>query len=570
MNQKELIEKVKNVSSNSGIYLWKDSLGNVIYVGKAKNLKKRMIQYFEGSLNSYKTSKLVNEIADFEIFICRNNKEALLLEKHYIEKFNPEYNILLLDDKRYPYLKIELKRNSLDIALSRKVKKWKNNNVFYFGPFPNGYGASIVLKLIQREAYFKDGLKIQNSDYNFWKMQFLKIKNILSFQKTNYLQELKNKMLTAADNMQFEIALDLKKSIDYLTKLKEDQIVELQKLKNLDVLVYKVVDNIVYITILFYRSGMLINKDNQNIEINFELKETLSIFLEKYYSNKILPEELLVDKEFINLEINNNFKLLNPKIGAYKKALDIAKLNLEDYVVNKHHSILNNLQHSKKMMTKLSTILKIENIESIIMFDNSNVNNYNPVGVAVVYLKGQKHKELYKKFNLTADKTRLADVEYMKQSVTRYFTNESTRKNFDLIIVDGGIAQVHEVKNIIKNLKLNIKTIGLVKDEYHKTKSLIDLWENNINIEDKELLNFLAEIQIEVDRFAKSHLRKRQRITSMEGKLQQIKGLGIVMENKLLAHFKNYNAIYNATLEELNKIVPKKIAEQIFEKKYLK
>ena len=268
----EIIEKLKNIPSNPGVYLWKDKNNRIIYVGKAINLKKRMNQYFKGSINSYKTTKLVEEIANFDYIICNNNKEALILEKNLIEKYNPEYNILLLDDRGYPYIKLKL-TNKLEITFTKKINHYKNENEIYYGPFPDNYGASTILKLLQRESFYKDGLPITNVDQNYWKEQFERIKNILSFKNSLYLNELKNKMLKAAEYEQFELALEYKKNIEYLNKMKENQIVELQNQKNIDAFIYKIIDDKIHILFSFYRWGILINQDYQNIEIHIDWKD---------------------------------------------------------------------------------------------------------------------------------------------------------------------------------------------------------------------------------------------------------------------------------------------------------
>ncbi|QSF13965.1 excinuclease ABC subunit UvrC [Mycoplasma sp. Mirounga ES2805-ORL] len=564
MTYEELIKKISTISTKPGVYIWKDSAGNILYVGKAKNLRKRMQQYFRGSVNSYMTSTLVKNIDSYEIFIVRNNKEALLLEKQYIDKYNPPYNLLLLDDRRYPYIKIELQKK-LNISLSRNLNKKENKHLFYFGPFPNGYGANVILKLLQREAFYEKGLVIKNNDYQFWLDKFNNIKSILKFNNVHYINELKNKMEQASELEQYEIALDLRNSINYLEKLREDQIIELKTFKNIDVIDFKYDDKTIYVTILFYRYGLLINKDNQQFSINGNLESTLENFIVKYYNSKLLPEQILVSNDFINLELNlpDEFKIINPKIGPLKRALEVARLNLDYFYENKMSSKNNDIEKIHALLTTLKKYVPNNSLESILIFDNSNINNTNPVGVAVAYINGVKNKDLYRKFNLSINVSRLADVEYMKQTFTRYFTNEKLKKDFDLIIVDGGKAQIKEAKKVLNNLNFNIPIIGLVKDGNHKTRAIVDLSLEEREIKEKELFNFLSEIQIEVDRFAKSHLRNRQKIISLEGKLQSIKGLGPALENKLLNKFKTYSNIYNASEEELSEIVPKAVAKEI-------
>ncbi|MCE6115348.1 GIY-YIG nuclease family protein [Mycoplasmopsis agalactiae] len=570
MDKNEIILKLKNTSTSPGVYLWKDAKQNVLYVGKAKNLRKRLLQYFDGAINSYKTSKLMSLVADFEVYICKTNKEALLLEKAMVDRFNPEFNILLLDDRKYPYLKVQLLKDSLLITLSRKVNTKYTKNTFYYGPFPSGYGAKPILKLLQHEALYENGLLIKNQDSSFWVNQFAKIKEILSFKNNNYLNELTNKMHTAANNMQFELALFLRDGLTYLKKLKESQIIELSQYKNIDVFAYKTDEKLIYATVLFYRYGILINKVNLTIPLGISIDESIRVFFEQFYADKILPDNFIVQEEILKYDLNlsSNYKFISPKIGTNKKVLDLALLNLNDYYEKEHLIMQNQLEKADSMLSSLNKYLNLSKLKNIVIFDNSNINNINPVGVAIVYTNGIKNKSLYRKFNLEALSYRSADVDYIRQSITKFFSSDKNTKDFDLIITDGGLQQVNEAKKTLKFLGLNIPVIGLVKNEHHKTRALIDLNLNEIYVNDLELHNYLAQIQIEVDRFAKSHFRNRQKISSLEGKLRNIKGLGHNMEQKLLNYFKSYANIYDASVEELAKIVPINIAKSIKNKDY--
>lgn len=570
MDKNEIILKLKNTSTSPGVYLWKDAKQNVLYVGKAKNLRKRLLQYFDGAINSYKTSKLMSLVADFEVYICKTNKEALLLEKAMVDRFNPEFNILLLDDRKYPYLKVQLLKDSLLITLSRKANAKDTKNTFYYGPFPSGYGAKPILKLLQHEALYENGLLIKNKDSNFWVNQFTKIKEILSFKNNNYLNDLTNKMHTAANNMQFELALFLRDGLTYLKKLKESQIIELSQYKNIDVFAYKTDEKLIYATVLFYRYGILINKVNLTIPLGISIDESIRVFFEQFYADKILPDNFIVQEEILKYDLNlsSDYKFISPKIGTNKKVLDLALLNLNDYYEKEHLIMQNQLEKADSMLSSLNKYLNLPKLKNIVIFDNSNVNNINPVGVAIVYTNGIKNKSLYRKFNLEALSYRSADVDYIRQSITKFFSSDKNSKDFDLIITDGGLQQVNEAKKTLKFLGLNIPVIGLVKNEHHKTRALIDLNLNEIYVNDLELHNYLAQIQIEVDRFAKSHFRNRQKISSLEGKLRNIKGLGHNMEQKLLNHFKSYAKIYDASVEELAKIVPFNVAKSIKNKDY--
>ncbi|MEA4115590.1 GIY-YIG nuclease family protein [Mycoplasma sp. 744] len=566
--------KLNNVKNLPGVYLWKNKNDDVIYVGKAKKLQNRMKQYFEGSINSFKTNKMVNDISDYQIFIVSNDKEALLLERKLIERYKPEYNILLQDDKYYPYIEISYKNTEIKISRLNKHKIQKKPNSLYLGPFPNGYGASKILKLIEREAFYTNGLKIENNDPLFWKQKFLNLKKILNFSNEDYLKKLKQEMHSAAEKWNFEIAKDLKESIEYLEKLKEKQVIELKNQKDLDVISYKVVDDLIFLNILFYRHGILMDSDRIVLKSNLNVKFFFEEFLDHYYFNKLVPDLILVDKELLNLDLDidlNIYKLTSDNTKIYKQLLNLAYLNLNVFIEKELLNYKFKINKTINNLKSFSELIGLENLKDIVLFDNSNLNNSNPIGVAIVYTNGVKNKSGYRKFNHGLNLTRKADVEYMELTAEKYFSNLEKNIFPSLIIVDGGMAQLNSVKKIMKKHNLNLKIIALVKDDNHKTKGLIDLNENLILINsiDSNLRNFLSEMQLEVDRFAKEHLRNRLRIISTQGKLQTIKGLGPKMETNLLNYFHNYANIFNAPYEELIKVVPKNIAKKIFDKDYL-
>ncbi|WP_051630135.1 excinuclease ABC subunit UvrC [Mycoplasma simbae] len=563
-------QKLSQVPKKPGVYLWKDAHNQIIYVGKAKNLNSRMHQYFEGSINSYKTHAMVQKIADFEIFITRNDREALLLERQYIEKYNPEYNILLLDDKRYPYIKVELTAKDLKVEIVRRITKKKvKQQVFYFGPFPVSYGAGVILKLLQREAFYQNGLKIQSNDIEFWKQKYNHLKSIVSFQN-KYILDLKEKMLQASANLQFEIALDIKNCLQYLEKIKQDQVIELQEFENVDVFACKFTENTLLATVLFYRHGNLIGKDNISVGMQIDQAETLNNFFLKYYVNKAIPNSIIVNSNLAQFELqaDSELPIVYAKTSKQIKAQEICELNLNEFINNEAKFMANSEQKAFENLKLLSAYTN-SICTNIVAFDNSNYANTNPVGVAITYTNGIKNKFYYRKFNHQLDQSRMADVEYMRQSALKYFSNLETNLYPDLIIADGSYPQINEIKNVLQELNLDIKIIGLVKNNYHKTSKIIDVNGKLRTIEPQNLKNFLTQIQVEVDRFAKSVFHQNKKISSLEGKLQRIKGLGPSLEDKLLKYFKTYNNIYNATLEELEKVVPKNIAIKIVEKEYL-
>ena len=538
-----------NVPNKSGVYLWKDKTNNIIYVGKAKKLKTRMNQYLKGMLNSYKTSNLLLNISNFEYIITPTEKEALILEKNYINKYNPKFNILLTDDKKYPYIEVSFSEK-LDIQLSYQVKN-KHKNTKYFGPYPSGFGAKKLKDLVARFTLFDKGLLIKSNDKVFWEKQYKKACKILSNNQSNLINEIKNKIQEASINLKYELANEFQKSLIYLIENKEKQIIELSDKKNIDVFGIVEKKDKLSVHILFFRDGFLLSNKDYVINI-FNLKEdSIEEFIEKYYWINKKPDLIILDKK-INLDINFEVPKKGKKLKILKMAIENAKDNI-DLKIEKHIRKEKQIHESIKYLE----ILINKKINHILMIDNSNTNNFEPVSVIVSYKNGVKQPKEYRKYKLIKT-SRQADVEYIKQGMNKYFSKK-TNLIPDLFLVDGGIPQVNEARKIIDDVPI----MGISKDEKHKTKNIIDLENNVIEIKNSYLLNFLSSIQIEVDRYAKNYHSNIRSRSSLQNSLTLIKGIGPSIEKKLLKAFKDYASIYNASTKELEKVVSPNLALRI-------
>lgn len=562
-------QRIDNLVNQPGVYIWKDYSGNVLYVGKAKRLKHRMKQYFEGRLNSYKTNTLVENIEDFEVFLTKTEQEALILEKNLIEKYHPPFNILLIDDKRYPYLKIWVE-NKLKFKLERNLLKLKDDSVFYFGPFPSGLNASNLVKIMEREFLYENGLPIKNKNINYWSKKFSEAKTVLNLKNSKFVNELTSKMHEAAQIWNFELANDYKSAITTLKKMRDSQVVELETQKNIDVFAIKITDNKIYITVLFYRYGILLNKEFDVIEIITSINSDLQNYFEQFYDNHETCDSAIFnskDEELIN-DLMLFFNIKFPKKGILKEIQDLCEaqneINIKDNILK-----VDNSRETKHLQAffELKKILELPKIQNLIVFDNSTLQNFEPVG-AVVYFNGiQSVKSNYKKFNHSNYLTkndRKADIQYMYLTVKRYFAQNSFNPESDLIVIDGAEEQLYEAKRALKELNIDkFNIISLVKNSKHETKAIINSDYIHINKFSNNLLNFLRYVQFEVDRFAKTHFRKRHLTSTLEGRISKIKGVGPAIEKRLLEHFGTYSNIYNASLEELCKIVPQKLAISI-------
>ncbi len=538
-----------NVPKKSGIYLWKDKFDNIIYVGKAKNLKLRMNQYLRGMMNSYKTSNLVSNIFSYEYIITPTEKEALLLEKNYINKYNPKFNILLVDDKKYPYIEVSLKEK-LEIKHCFSIKK-KTKNTTYFGPYPAGFGAKKLKDLVSRFTLYEKGLLIKNKNQKFWKKQYIKACKILSNTQKGLVNEIKNKIQEASNNMKYELADEYNKSLIHLIENKEKQVIELNDKKNIDVFgVVKKYDKL-SINILFFRYGFLLSKKDYIVNIVNNEDDSIQEFIEKYYWINKKPDLIILENK-LTIDIDTEIPQKGKKFKILKMAKENALDNL-DLKIQAHKRKEEQIEESIKYLEKIVN----KKINHILMIDNSNTNNYEPVSVIVSYRNGVKQTSEYRKYKLTTQ-NRQADVEYIKQGIIKYFKNNINAIP-DLFIVDGGLAQVNEARKWINN----IPVIGISKDQNHKTKNIIDLNNNIIPIENSYLLIFLSNIQIEVDKYAKNYHSNIRLKSSLQNSLTLINGVGPFIEKKLIKYFKNYASIYNASIEELEKVVSHKIALNI-------
>ncbi|TCG11513.1 GIY-YIG nuclease family protein [Mycoplasma todarodis] len=550
---------IEEIPKKPGVYLYKDKLDKVIYVGKAKNLRVRINQYKKGSINSFKTHKMIQEAESFDLIITENEKEALILERNLIKEHAPYFNIQFIDDKRYPYIKVKLGKN-LKITMVRRILK---DNAFYFGPLPVGSKSRQLLKTLQREALYESGLPITDTSKEFWEEKYKKVRKILSADNNFYKRELEGKMFSAADKEMFEIAQEYKESLEALNIFDQRQVVQLDNDKDIDVVGVSQQDDYLFISIMFYRNGSLLSMTNEVLEIINDSNETIRQFVNSYYNNNLVPKELILDEKYSN-DFYHSFKPIYPEKGKYKEMLKIAVMNAENNKDEKLRKHKRQVELTSGAIEKLGYLLNIDKPWHILMIDNSNTANQNPVSAIVSYKNGVKQKSEYKKYNLET-LSRKADVEYMRQTTTRYFSKKENPIP-NLFIVDGGKAQVNEVKEVTERLGVDLRIIGLVKNDKHITRSLINLEGEEVEIKDSTLLNFLRSMQAEVDRFAKVQHRSRGLKGTLEGSLETIPGVGPKTLARLLKVFETYANIYNASQSELEKVVSPTIATNIKKK----
>ena len=578
-------EKLALVPELPGSYQMKDKDNNIIYVGKAKNLKKRLKSYFTGRVTG-KTKKLVSDIADFEYIVTTSELESLILEITLIKKYNPKYNILLKDDKSYPYIEFtKEKYPTLKVIRNPNLKKNKNN---LYGPFPNVSSARNTVYMLNRlyplrkcETLKKDYclyyhigecLGYCKNEIDLEKLETMK-KEITSFLNGDakaLLKKLNQEMELASSKMNFEKALEYKKMIDDINITLKNQMIVLNKEINLDLFNYYVQDNYLSIQVFFIRSGTLFGRDKKIFTFYDFPSDTLVQYIINFYEKHLLPKEILVpsdiDTKILTTYLKTNVR--TPLKGDMKKLLDLAYENAKILLEEEIKTLNQNEKVRKLALKELAIVLNQKNVSRIEAFDNSHLFGTYYVSGMVVFEDFLPLKNEYRKYKI--DVSTKDDLKAMEEVIYRryYKVLMEDLKKPDIIIVDGGKNQVEVAKRVLDELNLNISVIGLKKDDKHRTTSLItsDLAEIELDLHG-HLFLFLARIQEEVHRFAISYHRQIKNKGSLASILEMIPGIGLKRRQELLKKFSSLKKIKEASIEELSKILPNEVAISL--KEYL-
>lgn len=575
-------EELKLVPNKPGSYQMYNEENVIIYVGKAKDLKKRLSSYFRGK-NTGKTAKMVSEIAYFKYIITFTELESFILELNLIKKYNPKYNVLLKDDKTYPYLEYT-KKPFPKLKVVRYVKVKKHKDKLLFGPYVNAYAARRIANLINRLYPLKKckGLPKEVCLYyhinechgycvkDIDKDVILKMeKEILSFLRGNdkiITDKLKEKLKFYSDNMNYEMALELKEELEYIEVILEKQKVQISSNINADFINYYYKDGYIGIEILFIRNGKLNGSFDDILFVPDDYKDELESFIALFYSKNEIPKEVYLP-DVLNNEILKeviNTKFFTPERGQKKRLLEMAKENARDNVESNYEKNKNILKRTEGANEELSALLGI-NITRIDAFDNSNLFGSFSVSGMVVYKNGKPARKEYRKYKIKIDKN--DDYNTMKEVIYRRYYRALMEKLEmpQLILVDGGKGQISAAMEVLESLNLNIKVCGLAKDDKHSTSQLIDgdtLDAYNID-KTSTLFLYLTSIQNEVHRFTINYhkqIRSKGLISSI---LDDIKGLGPKRKNELIKAFGSINNIKNADLVELEKYLPSESALEL-------
>lgn len=565
-----------------GCYLMKNTDGKVIYVGKARKLKNRVSSYFTGAHN-YKTTKLVDHIWDFDYIVTGSEKEALLLEINLIKDYTPEYNIMFMDNTYYPYIELTDETHPR-LKIVRKTKNKKNK---YFGPYPDATAARNTFKLLNKLYPLRKCNHVPDKPCLYYslhqclgpcinevdKSQYDEIrKELISFIHGNTkskIDELTEKMMTASENLQFELAKeyrDLIRSIEYVTA---KQNVQFGDYKDRDILGYFIDKGYISIQLFFMREGKLLYHDFNLEPVGEDFEEDLIRFLVTYYQTHPEPYELLIPQD-VDLKLLSEIlscHVLQPQRGDKKSLVEMANKNAKEALEKKF--LLKEKTDEKTILPiiELGQKLGIDTPHTIELYDNSNIQGAYAVAGMVVYKDGVPSKKDYRKYKI---KTVEGPDDYasMKEVIyRRYYRLLMEQKEMaDLIIVDGGLGQIKVAKEVIDSLNLSVHICGLSKDDKHSTAMLLDEDGNQVPIDTKSPLFFLlTRMQDEVHRYAISFHRQVRSKSLFSSILDEVEGIGEARKKKLLNHFKSVKKMKEASLEELEAVIPKNTALKLYE-----
>ncbi|MFF2286010.1 excinuclease ABC subunit UvrC [Peribacillus butanolivorans] len=587
MNQ-QIKNKLALLPDQPGCYLMKDRQGTIIYVGKAKVLKNRVRSYFTGSHDG-KTFRLVNEIDDFEYIVTSSNIEALILELNLIKKHDPKYNIMLKDDKTYPFIKLTAERHPR-LIITRKVKKDKGK---YFGPYPNAFAANETKKLLDRIyplrkcntlpdrvcLYYHLGQCLAPCVYDVEEQEYKKmvddINRFLNGGHTEIKKELTEKMLEASEELDFERAKEFRDKIAHIDITMEKQKMMTTDFIDRDVFGYAYDKGWMCVQVFFVRQGKLIERDVSLFPVYDEPDQELLTFLGQFYeiTNHFKPKEILLP-ESVDAEMAEGLlgvKTLHPKRGSKKDMLKLANKNAAIALQEKFSLIERDEERTINAVENLGVQLGIYTPHRIEAFDNSNIQGSDPVSALVVFIDGKPEKREYRKYKIKTVQGP-DDYESMREVVRRRYSRvlKEGLPLPDLIIIDGGKGHVEAVRDILENeLGLDIPLSGLIKDEKHRTSQLMIGNPLELVPLDSRSQEFylLQRIQDEVHRFAITFHRQLRGKNAVHSQLDDIPGVGEKRRKQLLRHFGSLKKIKEASVEQIIEAgMPKGVAEGIVRK----
>lgn len=608
-------DELKKLPDRPGVYIMKNKEGEIIYVGKAISLKKRVRQYFGSSKNNPpKVNALVKNIYEFEYIIVDNEVEALILESNLIKKNKPKYNILLRDDKQYPYIKITTNEKYPRVIKTRRVLK---DGAKYFGPYPSGYAVNDTLDIIRNlypirtcnQNLEKNKRKTRpclnyyigkclgpcqdNVDEGRYMEMIDEVIMFLNGKEDKLIEIIEEKMKKASDNLDFENAAKYRDQINSLNIILEKQKIVSSNLTDQDIIgVARSIDE-VCVQVFFIRTGKIIGREHFILSDTFneDRKEILNSFIKQFYlGTAYVPKEILIEEEIEDMEAiskwlsekrGNKVTIRVPKRGEKSELMEMVRKNALDMINQYGDKLLRKQRENEKALKQLKQALNLNKLPTRIeAYDISNINGVSPVGSMVVFERGEPKKSDYRRFKIQSVNTP-DDYKSMGEIIRRRFTrglkekktmkeNKIQIKGFStfpgLVMVDGGKGQVNTALDVLEELELDIPICGLVKDDFHKTRGII-YNDEEINLEeDSAGFKLIYRIQEEAHRFAINYHRSLRTKKMFKSELDDIRGIGDKRKKELLKYFHTIDNIKKASIEELIKVkgMNKKVAEDLY------
>lgn len=585
--KEQIVELIKEqVSDKPGCYMYYNRSNQIIYVGKAKNLKKRMLSYFN-RVNNIKTTKLVSEIAKFETFVTTTEREALILENNLIKQHDPKYNILLKDDKRYPSILVTREAHPRVLKVRDTKRKGK-----YYGPYPSNFFVNEIIEVINKEVPLRKCHKLPKEECIYYHIgqcyapcikavdsQVIKsyketVDGLLSNNLSKMKKLLTDKMMSSAENLEFERASKYKSLLEMIEEYKQNQAIEFSRDINIDIYGIYADDSWISVSIITVKEGRVQNVSTGITSHEGNINESIISYLFTHYLNNEAPVNFIIDNQDSSLVSEIESQLLmnyhNSHLTEYKSLLEMATFNSRSYFKNNVNRLTNKvLGKENNGFDMLKQVVKSE-LHIVEIYDISHIGGDAQVGAKVVWQDGKKNPSLYRKYKIKEAKAS-DDYGSMREVLTRRLNRvaDGSEEAPDLIIMDGGKGQVSEGLKVIQSLGLEnkIKIFGLAKDDFHKTRAIVNkLGQEHELDRSSSLYKLLFDMQEEVHRFAIDFHRQTKTKSLFSSKLDNIAGLGVKRKRMLLDHFGTVEDIKVASVEEIQKLsIPSKVAKAILE-----
>lgn len=572
-----LEEKIQQLPTDPGCYLMKDGRNQIIYVGKAKNLKSRVSSYFTGA-HDHKTTRMLTFVEDFDIILTKTEKESLILEINLIKEHRPRFNILFMDDKSYPYLKLN-REGIPNVVVSRDRKH--SPKFYYFGPYPNASAARNMAMLLNETLPSDEGflpnkqkiyakfnrseLNLSDEEIDLWRQNLIKV---LKGYDKEFRDALEMKMNQFSESLNFELAQSYKDKLEALDYISDKQQVQFNRNETFDMFNMAVYEGYIAIVGLFVRSGRLLEK-TMAIESTLEDPvDAMTSFIAQFYENQPIVKDIYVplevDKDGLSEILSTNVH--HAHRGKKRNLMNIGKRNAELKLEDQFEVLWQREKQVENALDMLAKTIGLDKkIHRIEIFDNSHISGSFAVSACVVFDDGRPNKDLYRRYRLS---TGGDDVASMKEVVyRRYFRILKEDGVFpDLIVIDGGITQLNAAQEVLDDLELEIALISLVKDERHRTRGILIPDQDELEIPiDSVMYPLLINMQDEVHRFVIHYHRSLRKKAMTRSILEEVDGLGPVGRKNLYQKFGSLKNIRQASLEELQAVVSKRVAKNIQE-----